>query len=143
MPSALDSQHLLHNVYKVLLIKPGWLVKASNSSLVSCLTPPGATNLCLFLEVISLISFRYAGFLALSLLAMPKPNPTCSSGKSSRGITVEDTGTITLSAVFSSLSNLYMVGPAMARGTRRQMMEILVSMVMTLVTYLVLEILPC
>ena len=34
-----------------------WLVKASNSSLVSCLTPPGTMNRCLLALVISLMSW--------------------------------------------------------------------------------------
>ena len=77
-------------------------------------------------------------------LATPKPNPTWVSGSSSRGITVEDTGTITwnvlksrkgnyiisfitLSAVPASLSMLYKVGPAMAEAMRAAKMNRCIS----------------
>ena len=52
------------------------------------------------------------------MLAIPKPNPTWVSGSSSSGITVEETGTITLSAVPASLSMLYKVGPAATEARR-------------------------
>ena len=65
------------------------------------------------------LTFRYAGFLMwCPLLAIPKPNPTWVSGNSSSGITVEETGTITLSAVPASLSMLYKVGPAATEARR-------------------------
>ena len=51
-------------------------------------------------------------------MAIPKPNPTWVSGSSSSGITVEETGTITLSAVPASLSMLYRVGPAATEARR-------------------------
>ena len=51
-------------------------------------------------------------------LAIPNPNPTWVSGSSSSGITVEETGTITLSAVPAALSMLYRVGTAAAEARR-------------------------
>ena len=92
-------------------------LNCSNCSFVSSWTPAGATNLCWFLAVIwnryfvfvtekilkrmikqhwltNWMSFKLAGFLGLdSFWERPNPRPTSNVGRSSRGITVDATGT--------------------------------------------------
>ena len=77
-------------------------------------------KLILFLNMFLHLTFRYAGFFMWCPfgLAIPNPNPTWVSGSSSSGITVEETGTITLSAVPASLLMLYRVGPAATEARR-------------------------